>query len=165
MSSTPTKGFTLIELLVVIAIIGVLSSVVLASLDDVRSSARDTQRTADIRAVITAIEMYRNNSGSYPMPPAIPNQNTVQPDCGGSGWCLSTITQLLVDRGHLSMIPADPLHNNTTANYRYCGSGARYTIIRYKEAIGGWCVPLQQLPAPHSGCGTPPYMWNSYPQC
>jgi prepilin-type N-terminal cleavage/methylation domain-containing protein len=39
-SSKFTKGFTLIELLVVIAIIGILSSVVLASLSSVRSKAR-----------------------------------------------------------------------------------------------------------------------------
>jgi prepilin-type N-terminal cleavage/methylation domain-containing protein len=36
------KGFTLIEILVVIAIIGLLSSVVLASLDDSKDKAKGT---------------------------------------------------------------------------------------------------------------------------
>lgn len=59
------SGFTLIELLVVIAIIGILSSVVLVSLNSARTKARDTRRSADIRQVQTALELYYNDNGSY----------------------------------------------------------------------------------------------------
>ncbi len=59
-------GFTLIELLVVIAIIGILSSVVLASLNTARLKARDTRRVSDIRSIQLALEFYYDSLGQYP---------------------------------------------------------------------------------------------------
>ena len=61
MSKFPSKasrGFTLIELLVVIAIIGILSSVVLASLNSARTKARDTRRVSDMKQIQIALELY-----------------------------------------------------------------------------------------------------------
>ena len=60
------EGFTLVELLVVIAIVGILASVVLASLNSARAKARDAQRVTSIRQVQNALEMYYLDNGSYP---------------------------------------------------------------------------------------------------
>lgn len=75
------KGFTLIELLVVIAIIGILASVVLASLNTAREKARDARRQSDIRQIALAMEMYYDEGEAYmssaTMPTAI---STYMPD-------------------------------------------------------------------------------------
>jgi prepilin-type N-terminal cleavage/methylation domain-containing protein len=61
------RGFTLIELLVVIAIIGILSSVVLASLNGARKKGRDARRISDLKQIQLALEMYYDsNSSEYP---------------------------------------------------------------------------------------------------
>jgi type II secretion system protein G len=60
------KGFTLIELLVVISIISLLTSIVLASINMTKAKARDARRISDISQLRIALEMYHNDTGSYP---------------------------------------------------------------------------------------------------
>ena len=60
------KGFTLIELLVVIAIIGILSSVVLASLNSARNKARDVTIKSNLKNAISQGELFYNTNTTYP---------------------------------------------------------------------------------------------------
>lgn len=59
------RGFTLIELLVVIAIIGILSSVVLASLNTARSRGTDAKIQSELRSIAVNAELYYDTSGNY----------------------------------------------------------------------------------------------------
>ncbi|GAC1413288.1 MAG: hypothetical protein NVSMB66_4800 [Candidatus Doudnabacteria bacterium] len=70
-----SKAFTLIELLIVISIIGLLASIVGVALTSARSKARDAKRKGDLRGLQTALELYFNDFGSYPVSlvPACPN--------------------------------------------------------------------------------------------
>jgi prepilin-type N-terminal cleavage/methylation domain-containing protein len=59
------KGFTLIELLVVIAIIGILSSVVLASLNTSRARGNDAKVQAQATGLRSAAEVYYSENQHY----------------------------------------------------------------------------------------------------
>lgn len=106
------SGFTLIELLVVIAIIGVLASIVLASLNSARRKSRDARRITDVKQIQLALELYFDGQGNqYPL---------------GSATACSLTTahglELLQASGYIPQVPKDPLSGNTDGTsicYRY----------------------------------------------
>ncbi len=61
----PTNGFTLIELLVVIAIIGILSSVVLASLRSARLKGADVAVKSNLINVRSQAELFYSTGSTY----------------------------------------------------------------------------------------------------
>jgi prepilin-type N-terminal cleavage/methylation domain-containing protein len=103
------KGFTLIELLVVIAIIGILSSVVLASLNSARKKSRDARRISDLKQIQLALEMYADANGSaYP----------------------ASIASLVTT--YMPSTPADPMgadySNGGAYFYQLCTDTTRYNL-------------------------------------
>lgn len=64
-SKSRKKGFTLIELLVVVAIIGLLASIVLASLNTARNKAKDAAIKEDMHSMEQVMALNYNDYGSY----------------------------------------------------------------------------------------------------
>lgn len=64
LASTARRGFTLIELLVVIAIIGILSAVVLASLNTARAKGADAAIKSNIDNARAQAELFYDSSGN-----------------------------------------------------------------------------------------------------
>lgn len=60
------KAFTLIELLIVIAIIGVLATALFPTIRDAMSRSRDAAKEGDINNIVTALETYNADYGTYP---------------------------------------------------------------------------------------------------
>jgi prepilin-type N-terminal cleavage/methylation domain-containing protein len=92
MSKKP-NGFTLIELLVVIAIIGVLSAVVLASMNSARAKTRYTRILEDFRSIETAVRLAYDADKTYPadvlwgvFPPELTQYLNRWPKPPCSGW-------------------------------------------------------------------------------
>lgn len=60
------KGFSLIEVLVVVVIISILAAVVVPRIMDEPDRARVVRAEQDIRALVTALNLYRLDNASYP---------------------------------------------------------------------------------------------------
>jgi len=73
------KGFTLIELLVVIAIIGILSSVVLASLNTARGKGADAAIKSNLNNVRAQAELFYDTANNYTGVCAASGSNVIGP--------------------------------------------------------------------------------------
>lgn len=137
---SPKRGFTLIELLVVISIIGLLSSVVLASLNSARKKARDARRIADVKQIQLALELFYDKNGRYirsgECGASTPNgswSNSVQCLSGGR-WLRDSSLNLAE---FLPSDPIDPVNQNnwTRGAYYYFsqnyGDDSQWYMIVY----------------------------------
>lgn len=122
------RGFTLIELLVVIAVIGLLSSIVLSSLNSARDKAKNAKRFSDFASVRNALELYNLDHGAYPITPM-----TWQGECSAWGsYAASNVIPGLVP-AYISSFPSDP-DMNTALNhncYLYISNGIDYKFLDY----------------------------------
>ncbi|MFA5942429.1 MAG: prepilin-type N-terminal cleavage/methylation domain-containing protein [Candidatus Paceibacterota bacterium] len=150
------KGFTLIELLVVISIIGLLSSVVLASLNSARIKARDARRKLDLKQLAVALDLNYDKHGAYTQSEAMCSDTSYGGlgACGAAGgtgdWDANSDLRDLVTDGFMGVLPKDPT-NNSTYNYTYepwnadqlyvgARAGQHYDLCATLEAGGSFCI-------------------------
>ncbi len=156
-------GFTLLELLVVVAIIGILSSVVLASLNGARMKARDSKRISDLRQIKTALELFYDTNGYYP-------QSGCGWDCNGYRYSNNSSWNSLASdlAPYIPSLPKDPINSGCspwTANcfsYVYGNVGKTSYPAQYDLT-----AQLEDTNSPYR-CGVKGYKWffnNFYYWC
>jgi general secretion pathway protein G len=115
-------GFTLIEIMVVVVILAVLGALVVPQVLDKVDKARVTRATADIRAISTALDLYRLDNFKYPTSEQGLQALVKQP-------ADPSITNYPVG-GYLKSLPIDPWNNP----YQYVSpgpDGRDYEITSY----------------------------------
>jgi prepilin-type N-terminal cleavage/methylation domain-containing protein len=133
-------GFTLIELLVVVAIIGILASVVLASLNTARAKGADAKVKAQLSGMRHQAELYT-----------------------GTGTAVTAVTPCATTSGTLFDTASNGLGNLfgglTIANTR-CGSasgqpssGTQWAVAA-QTTTGAWCVDYTGASRDKTASGT-----------
>lgn len=130
------QGFTLIELLVVIAIIGVLASVVLASVNTARAKSRDARRISDFKQIQLALELYYDTNNQYP----IGSQgsgvwSSHAPVYGNNDNYIVGLAPT-----YIPILPRDPRYDEGGQGYLYNSNGTDYSLLAHatmETIVGG----------------------------
>jgi len=117
-SSLPT-GFTLIELMIVVVILGLLATVVMPKVLDKPEQARRTKAKVDIRAIQSALALFKTDTGRFPTTSEGLQALVTNPGIRGYG-----------KEGYIERIPSDPWGSK----YIYISPGVRskdYDLLSY----------------------------------
>lgn len=118
------RGFTLLEILVVVMILGLLISLAAPRILGRTDEARVTKAMADIKAIETALGMYKLDSGRYPTTEQGLRALVEAPSSGpeARNWRAE---------GYLERVPADPWNQE----FLYASDGRSY-VLRSMGADG-----------------------------
>lgn len=128
------RGFTIIELLVVIAIIGLLASIVTASLLSTQQNARDARRVTDIKQIQNALELYSTTNNRFPIA-------TTETTLTGA----DAVSTALLNAGAFDVVPLDPKYPTYAYTYQSNSSGTDYDL--------GFCLETDSIQLFSAGCG------------
>jgi type IV pilus assembly protein PilA len=136
-SERKARGFTLIELLVVISIIGILSAVVLASLNTARKKGNDAAIQSNLVGIQVQAEIYYGTSGnSY----GVLGTGTCPSSGSGTVFHDPTIIKAISSTDSVNGSPTPS--SGTGSGTVKCNSTAQtYAIYAYLTGQSGyWCV-------------------------
>jgi len=114
------QGFTLIEIMVVVVIIGILAALVVPKVMGRPDQAKVTVARGDLKAIASALEMYRLDNRRYPDTQQGLEALVQRPAAGADNWN---------PEGYLPKLPIDPW--GEPYMYLAPGSKAAYDLWSY----------------------------------
>ncbi|MDY6829683.1 MAG: type II secretion system major pseudopilin GspG [Pseudomonadota bacterium] len=119
-------GFTLIEIMVVVVILGILAAVVVPRIMDRPDTARVTKARQDLRALESALNLYKLDNFVYPTTEQGLEALVTEPDTAPapSNWSSG---------GYIDRVPKDPWGRE----YFYLSPGANGAIDLYSLGADG----------------------------
>jgi general secretion pathway protein G len=120
------NGFTLIEILVVVVILSVLAVLIVPRIMDRPDEARVIAAKSDIRAIVSALKLYKLDSGVYPSTEQGLQALVKKPEIGD-------IPRNWKSSGYLDRMPRDPWKND----YQYLSPGLHGDIDVFSFGADG----------------------------
>lgn len=131
-------AFTLIELLIVVAIIGILAAIAVPNFLLAQTKAKIARVEGDLKALSTAMEMYKLDNGDYP------NSSTA-----ASLQSLTRLEELTEPVAYIATIPIDPFNK-----YGVEGHLSPREYIYHNDTASEWPKGVfEQLRNHHYGPG------------
>jgi|AntAceMinimDraft_6_1070360.scaffolds.fasta_scaffold07092_5 prepilin-type N-terminal cleavage/methylation domain-containing protein len=134
------KGFTLIELLLVVAIIGVLATVVFASLNSARTKAKNAATIQSVKQIQTALTIYFYDNGRYPLNTPTLGGAVCFGDYGPGDTCNLSITTGGVPYGTTSVQNMVRDYIGGTPKHSSVSMGSASQDAFYYNCFGGPCT-------------------------
>lgn len=119
-------GFTLIEVLVVVVILSILAALIVPKIMDRPDEARVVAAKSDIRAITSALKLYRLDNGVYPSTEQGLQALVKKPETG-------EIPRNWKSSGYLDRLPKDPWKND----YQYLNPGLHGDIDVFSLGADG----------------------------
>jgi len=120
------RGFTLIEVMIVVVILGILAAIIVPKIMDRPNDARKVAARSDIRAIMSALSLYRLDNGSYPSTEQGLQALVQKPETGD-------IPNNWRPGGYIDRLPKDPWGND----YQYLNPGVHGEIDVFSYGPSG----------------------------